>query len=153
LAGTELGVKEPQATFSACFGKAFLLVHPTKYAEILAQKMEKHGSNAYLINTGWVSGKYGVGYRIPIMDNRVTIDAILDGSLEKAEYETLPLLNLSIPKSLPGLKSDVNPRNSWKDKDDYDVTAKKLAQMFIDNFKNFTDTEKGKALVVAGPQL
>jgi len=153
VAGTELGVKEPQATFSACFGKAFLLVHPTEYAEILAQKMEEHASNAYLINTGWVSGKYGVGYRIPIMDNRVTIDAILDGSLEKAEYETLPILNLSIPKSLPGLESDVNPRNSWEDKDDYDATAKKLAQMFIDNFENFTDTEEGKVLVVAGLQL
>ncbi|VAX35876.1 Phosphoenolpyruvate carboxykinase [ATP] [hydrothermal vent metagenome] len=153
VAGTELGVKEPQATFSACFGKAFLLVHPTQYAQILAEKMEAHECHAYLINTGWVSGKYGVGYRIPIMDNRIIIDAILDGSLEKAEYETLPILNLNIPKSLSGLESDVHPRNAWNDKNEYDATAIKLAEMFINNFKNFTDTEKGKTLVAAGPQL
>jgi len=153
VAGTELGVKEPQATFSACFGKAFLLLDPVKYAEILAQKMEEHGSNAYLINTGWVAGKYGEGYRIPIMDNRVTVDAILNGSLEKVEYEEIPILNLNIPKSLPGLESGVNPRLLWKDQNDYDATAGKLAEMFIENFKNFTDTKQGQILVSAGPQL
>lgn len=153
VAGTERGVTEPQATFSACFGKAFLLVHPTKYAEILAKKMEEHDSKAYLINTGWVSGKYGVGHRIPLQDNRVTIDRILDGTLDKAEYENLPTLNLQVPKKLEGLVSDVNPRNSWADKDDYDATAKKLAEMFIKNFQLFTDTEKGKSLVQAGPQI
>lgn len=154
VAGTELGVKEPQATFSACFGKAFLLLHPTKYAEILAQKMEKHGAQAYLINTGWVAGKYGVGYRISLPDNRATLDAIFTGELENAEYETLPVLNLQIPKSVSSVDSALlNPRNVWKDKEDYDTTVKKLAQMFIENFKNFTDTQKGKALVSAGPQL
>ncbi len=153
VAGTELGVSEPQATFSACFGKAFLLVHPTKYAEILAQKMEEHMANAYLITTGWVSGKYGVGHRIPITDNRIIIDAIFDGSLEKEEFETLPILNLSIPKSYSKIQSDVNPRNAWENKEEYDQTAKKLAEMFIKNFENFTDTEKGKSLVAAGPQL
>jgi len=153
VAGTELGVTEPQATFSACFGKAFLLVHPTKYAEILAKKMEEHQSSAYLINTGWVCGQYGTGHRIPIIDNRITIDAILDGSLGKAEYETLDILNLRIPKNLPGLKSKLNPREAWSDKAEYDKVAKKLAQMFINNFSQFTDTEKGKSLINAGPKL
>ena len=137
VAGTELGVKEPQATFSACFGKAFLLVHPTMYAEILAKKMEEHNSHAWLINTGWVSGKYGVGNRIPILDNRVTIDAIIDGSLEEANYETLPHINLEIPDKLPGLESSLNPKESWEDKADYDTTVKKLSKMFIDNFEQF----------------
>lgn len=154
VAGTELGVKEPQATFSACFGKAFLLVHPTKYAEILAQKMEKHDSQAYLINTGWVAGKYGVGHRISLPDNRAILDAIFAGELENTEYETLLTLNLQIPKTVTGVDSALlNPRNGWEDKEDYDVTVKKLSQMFIENFKNFTDTEEGKALVAAGPQL
>jgi len=153
VAGTELGVTEPTATFSACFGKAFLLVHPTKYAEILAQKMDEHNSNAYLINTGWVSGKYGVGHRISLPDNRRAIDAIFDGSLDAAETETMPLFNLQIPKGLTGYDSDFNPRNSWEDKDAYDQTAKNLAEMFIKNFELFTDTEIGKSLVSAGPQL
>lgn len=153
VAGTELGVTEPQATFSACFGKAFLSVHPVKYAEILAQKMEQHGSNAYLINTGWVCGQYGVGHRIPITDNRKIIDQIFDGTLEKAEFEKLPVLNLSIPKSLPGLSTDLNPRKAWQDKDEYDRIAKKLAEMFIANFKTFTDSAMGKALESAGPQV
>lgn len=153
VAGTELGVTEPQATFSACFGKAFLLLHPTKYAEILAQKMEEHKSNAYLINTGWVCGQYGIGHRIPIIDNRVTIDAILNGSLEKAEYQTLAVHNLSIPKNLPGLQSKLDPREAWENKDEYDKVSRKLAQMFINNFAKFTDTEKGKSLVSAGPQI
>ena len=153
VAGTELGVTEPQATFSACFGKAFLTVHPVKYAEILAEKMDQHGSRAYLINTGWVCGQYGVGHRIPIMDNRVTIDHIFSGELESAEYEHLDTLNLDIPKSLSGLKSQLNPRDAWEDKDEYDRVCRKLAQMFIDNFKTFTDTRMGKALEAAGPQL
>ncbi len=154
VAGTELGVKEPSATFSACFGKAFLSVHPTKYAEILAQKMEEHGASAYLINTGWIAGPYGVGYRIPLKDNRLSIDAILDGSLNKAEFETLLPFNLQIPKAVNGMDANIlNPRHLWADKQAYDAAARKLASMFIENFKLFTDTPKGKALVAAGPQL
>lgn len=153
VAGTELGVTEPSATFSACFGKAFLTVHPTKYAQILAKKMEEHKSHAWLINTGWVSGKYGVGYRIALKDNRVTVDAILDGTLEKAQYENLAILNLSIPKSLPGLQAKLNPREAWSNKEEYDQAAKKLAEMFIKNFQNFADTSEGKALVSAGPKV
>jgi phosphoenolpyruvate carboxykinase (ATP) len=153
VAGTELGVKEPQATFSACYGKAFLLVHPTKYAEILANKMQEHGANAYLINTGWVSGKYGVGHRIALKDNRVIIDRILDGSIDDLEFEKLPILNMAIPKGDIGIEASLNPRDAWKDKEAYDVLAKELAGMFIKNFKTFTDTDQGKALVAAGPQV
>lgn len=154
VAGTELGVKEPSATFSACFGKAFLSVHPTKYAEILAQKMEEHNASAYLINTGWIAGPYGVGYRIPLKDNRLSIDAILDGSLDKGEFETLLPFNLQIPKAVNGMDANIlNPRHLWADKGAYDAAARKLAAMFIANFQLFIDTPKGKALVAAGPQL
>ncbi len=154
VAGTERGIKEPQATFSACFGKAFLLLHPTSYAEILGAKMDQHKSQVYLINTGWIGGAYGVGRRIPLKDNRAAIDAIFSGALEQSEFEILPVFNLSIPKILPGVDAaTLNPRKLWKDKDAYDVTLKKLAGMFIENFKHFTDTPKGQALVAAGPQL
>jgi len=154
VAGTELGVKEPQATFSACFGKAFLMVHPTIYAHILARKMDEHGSSAYLINTGWIAGPYGVGYRIPLKDNRLVIDAIFDGSLDQGAFETLPVFNLRVPKTVAGVDAKIlNPRNLWKDKEAYDLQAARLAQMFINNFKLFTDTPEGKALVAAGPQL
>ncbi len=154
VAGTELGVKEPKATFSACFGKAFLLVHPTKYAEILAKKMAEHHSSAYLLNTGWVAGKYGVGYRIPLKENRVAIDAILDGSLDQCEFESTPIFNLQIPKAVKGADTKLlNPRNMWADKEAYDRMLLELGAMFIGNFKNFTNTPIGKFLVDAGPQL
>jgi phosphoenolpyruvate carboxykinase (ATP) len=154
VAGTELGVKEPKATFSACFGKAFLLLHPTKYAEILAKKMEEHNSSAYLINTGWIAGKYGVGHRIPLKDNRASVDAILDGSLDRGEFETMPIFNLQIPKAVKGMEASIlNPRNIWTDKKAYDQTLLELGAMFIGNFKNFTDTPIGHSLVDAGPQL
>ncbi len=154
VAGTELGVKEPQATFSACFGKAFLTVHPTLYATILAAKMEEHQAQAYLINTGWVAGPYGVGHRIALNDNRCAIDAIVNGLLDQGEFETLPIFNLQIPKSIDGVESYLlNPRHSWANKEAYDLQARKLAGMFIENFKLFTDTPQGKALVGAGPQI
>lgn len=154
VAGTELGVTEPKATFSACFGKAFLLLHPTKYADIFGQKIEQHGSIVYLINTGWVAGQYGVGYRIPLKDNRTVIDEIFAGRLDDAEYETMPVFNLRIPKTVQGVDSKMlNPRNLWPNKNEYDAALRKLAGMFIENFKNFTDTPKGKALAAAGPQL
>ncbi|MBI4309335.1 MAG: phosphoenolpyruvate carboxykinase (ATP), partial [Candidatus Omnitrophica bacterium] len=138
VAGTELGVKEPSATFSACFGKAFLTVHPTKYAAILAQKMEEHGSCAYLINTGWIAGPYGVGHRMPLKDNRLSVDAILDGSLDQGPFETLPVFNLQIPRTVAGVDAKIlNPRNLWTDQNAYDVQANKLARMFINNFKIF----------------
>lgn len=154
VAGTELGVKQPQATFSACFGKAFLMVHPTLYADILAKKMEEHNSTAYLINTGWIAGPYGVGYRIPLKDNRLAVDAILDGSLDKTLFETLPVFNLQIPKHIHGVDDKMlNPRNLWADKNAYDAAARKLGGMFIENFKLFCDTPIGRGLVNAGPQI
>ncbi len=154
VAGTELGVKEPKATFSACFGKAFLLVHPTKYAEILARKMKEHNASAYLLNTGWVTGKYGVGYRIPLKINRLSIDAILDGTIGEAGYETMPVFNLQIPKTVKGVEAGMlNPRNSWTDKNAYDKTLQELGAMFVENFKNFIDSPIGKSLVNAGPQV
>ena len=141
VAGTELGVKEPQATFSACFGKAFLMVHPTKYAQILAQKMQEHDSSAYLINTGWIAGPYGVGYRIPLKDNRRAVDAILDGSIDAAGYDVLPVFNIQIPRHINGVDdATLNPRHLWADKNAYDAALRKLGGMFIENFKLFSDT-------------
>jgi phosphoenolpyruvate carboxykinase (ATP) len=154
VAGTELGVKEPQATFSACFGKAFLMVHPTLYAEILAQKMQEHHSSAYLLNTGWVAGPYGVGHRFPLKDNRLAVDAILDGSIDKSGFETLPVFNLQVPKHINGVDDKIlNPRHSWADKNAYDASLRKLAGLFIENFKLFTDTPNGRNLINAGPRL
>jgi phosphoenolpyruvate carboxykinase (ATP) len=154
VAGTERGVLEPTATFSACFGKAFLLVHPTQYAQILAQKMKEHHASAYLLNTGWIGGPYGIGQRISINDNRLSVDAILDGSLDQAEFETLGIFNLQIPKSVKGMDSRIlNPRNLWADPKAYDQKERQLAGMFAENFKLFSDTLHGKALVQSGPQI
>lgn len=155
VAGTERGVTEPKATFSACFGKAFLLVHPTMYADILGKKMEEHGASAYLVNTGWIGGQYGVGKRISIKNNRLTIDAILDGALDQGPFDIMPVFNLRVPRTVPGVDPAIlYPRNSWADKEAYDVLLVKLANMFIENFKNFTDTDKGRQLAEkAGPKV
>ena len=152
VAGTELGVTEPKATFSACFGQAFLALHPTVYADILGKKMQEHNARAYLVNTGWSGGQYGVGQRMPLEVTRRIIDVILDGSLEKLGFEKMAIFNLEIPKSIVGIDANIlNPRNAWGNKNAYDTTARKLAESFIDNFKKYTDTPKGKALVSAGP--
>jgi len=154
VAGTERGIKEPVPSFSAAFGAAFLLLHPTKYAEELIKKMEEHGSVAYLVNTGWVGGPYGVGERMDLPSTRKIIDNILDGTLDNVEYEQLPYFGLWIPKEIPGCSKDIcNPRNAWSNPDEWDKSAKVLAQKFIDNFVSFTDNEEGKRLVVAGPEL
>lgn len=154
IAGTEMGVTEPKAVFSSCFGQAFLMLHPAKYADILGQKIEKHGATIYLVNTGWVGGKYGVGSRMSLDANRRSIDAILDGSLDRAQFAVLPIFNLQIPAQIAGVDPNIlNPRNMWKDKAGYDQTAKKLAEMFIANFKKFEDTPMAKSLAAAGPQL
>ncbi len=154
LAGTELGVVEPQPTFSSCFGQAFLMLHPTAYARELVKKMNQHGSKAYLVNTGWIGGQYGVGHRIDLPSTRAIISAILDGSFDNVEYDVLPIFNLQIPKWLPGVDSALlNPRNQWKNPADWDNAARNLAQKFIDNFKTFTDNEWGQKLVAAGPTL
>lgn len=154
VAGTEVGVKEPQTTFSSCFGAPFLLLHPTAYAHVLGDKMDEHGATAYLINTGWSGGSYGVGSRMSLKITRAIIDAILDDSLDAAEFETMPIFNFEIPKSLHDVDDSVlNPRDAWDDQDAYDETARNLAQSFIDNFKTYTDTPEGHAVEKAGPTL
>ncbi|MCM1041865.1 MAG: phosphoenolpyruvate carboxykinase (ATP) [Bacteroides sp.] len=154
VAGTERGIKEPTPTFSSCFGAAFLLLHPTVYARELVKKMKLHNSTAYLVNTGWIGGPYGVGRRIDIPSTRAIINAILDGSLDKAPTEKIPVFNLDVPTVVNGVDSKIlNPRNLWANPEDWDKAARELGAKFIKNFENFTDTEEGKRLVAAGPQL
>ncbi len=150
LAGTERGITEPTPTFSACFGKAFLSLHPTQYAAVLKARMLQHGSQAFLVNTGWD----GSGKRISIKATRTIIDAILDGSLDHADTATLPIFNLAMPADLPGVENAIlDPRNSYAASALWDEKAKKLAGLFIDNFVQYTDTESGHKLVAAGPDL
>ncbi len=153
LAGTERGIKEPIPAFSSAFGAAFLTLHPTVYAKELAEKMEENGSTAYLVNTGWIGGAYGVGKRIGINETREIINAILDGSIDEEDYEILPPFGLHIPKNVKGVDSGIlNPKNTWKYEASYLKQAEKLADKFIENFENFADTEEGQRLVAAGPQ-
>ncbi len=150
LAGTERGITEPTPTFSACFGQAFLELHPTKYAEELVKKMEASGAKAYLVNTGW----NGTGKRISIKDTRGIIDAILDGSIEKTETKNIPYFNFEVPTALPGVDTNIlDPRNTYADASEWEVKAKDLAGRFIKNFAKYEGNEAGKALVSAGPQL
>ena len=153
LAGTERGIKEPIPAFSPAFGAAFLLLHPTVYAQELARKMEEHDSMAYLVNTGWTGGPYGRGKRIDIEDTRNIIKAILDDSIEEEEFVELPTFGLHIPTKLKGVDSFIlNPQNTWRYEIAYAKQAQALAEMFIENFESFTDTEEGKRLVAAGPK-
>ena len=150
LAGTERGITEPTPTFSACFGQAFLELHPTKYAEELVKKMEKSGAKAYLVNTGW----NGTGKRISIKDTRGIIDAILDGSILKADTKTIPYFNLAVPTELPGVDTNIlDPRNTYADGAEWDEKAKDLASRFVKNCVKYTGNDAGKALVDAGPKL
>ncbi|MDH3759612.1 MAG: phosphoenolpyruvate carboxykinase (ATP) [Gammaproteobacteria bacterium] len=150
LAGTERGITEPTPTFSACFGKAFLSLHPTRYAEVLNARMQQNGSQAYLVNTGWD----GSGKRISIKATRRIIDAILDGSLDKAETAILPVFNLAMPTDLPGVDNAIlDPRNSYADASQWNDKAQSLASLFVENFVQYTDTDSGKNLVSAGPTL
>jgi len=154
VAGTERGITEPVPSFSSCFGAAFLLLHPTRYADELIKKMDEHGAEAYLVNTGWIGGPHGIGKRIDLPTTRKIIDSILDGSLENIDYEELPIFGLNIPKALDGIDSKLfNPRNLWADATAWDSAAKNLAEKFIANFENFTDNEEGKRLVAAGPKI
>ena len=150
LAGTERGITEPTPTFSACFGQAFLELHPTKYAEELVKKMEASGAKAYLVNTGW----NGTGKRISIKDTRGIIDAILDGSILKAETKTIPYFNFEVPTALPGVDTNIlDPRNTYADPTEWDTKAKDLAGRFVKNFVKYTGNDAGKALVAAGPKV
>ncbi|MDH3381611.1 MAG: phosphoenolpyruvate carboxykinase (ATP) [Flavobacteriaceae bacterium] len=150
LAGTERGITAPQPTFSSCFGKAFLTLHPTKYGEELVKKMELHNATAYMVNTGW----NGTGKRISIKDTRAIIDRILDGSIEKAALKTIPIFNLQIPTALEGVDTNIlDPQKTYSKAEDWNAKATDLAELFINNFKQFTDNEEGKNLVEAGPHL
>ena len=150
LAGTERGITEPTPTFSACFGQAFLELHPTKYAEELVKKMQKSGAKAYLVNTGW----NGTGKRISIPDTRGIIDAILDGSILKAETKKIPMFNFEVPTSLPNVNPAIlDPRDTYADPAQWEEKAKDLASRFQKNFAKYTSNEAGKALVEAGPKL
>ena len=150
LAGTERGITEPTPTFSACFGAAFLSLHPTKYAEELVKRMEMSGAKAYLVNTGW----NGTGKRISIRDTRGIIDAILDGSIDKAPTKVIPFFSFTVPTELPGVDPAIlDPRDTYACACEWEEKAKDLAGRFIKNFNKFTGNEAGKALVAAGPQL
>ena len=150
LAGTERGITEPTPTFSACFGQAFLELHPTKYAEELVKKMEANGAKAYLVNTGW----NGTGKRITIKDTRGIIDAILSGDILKAETKKIPLFDLEVPTALPGVNPAIlDPRDTYADASEWETKAKDLAGRFVKNFVKYTGNDAGKALVAAGPKL
>ena len=150
LAGTERGITEPTPTFSACFGQAFLELHPTKYAEELVKRMEANGAKAYLVNTGW----NGTGKRISIKDTRGIIDAILNGDILNAPTKKIPYFNFEVPTELAGVDTNIlDPRNTYADASEWDAKAKDLAQRFVKNFAKYEGNEAGKALVAAGPQL
>ena len=150
LAGTERGITEPTPTFSACFGQAFLELHPTKYAEELVKKMQKSGAKAYLVNTGW----NGTGKRISIPDTRGIIDAILDGSIKSAPTKKIPYFDFEVPTELPGVSTEIlDPRDTYADAAEWDAKAQDLAGRFIKNFKKYETNDAGKALVAAGPKL
>ena len=150
LAGTERGITEPTPTFSACFGQAFLELHPTKYAEELVKKMKQSGAKAYLVNTGW----NGTGKRISIRDTRGIIDAILNHSIDSAPTKKIPYFNFTVPTKLEGVATDIlDPRDTYTNAAQWDEKAKDLAARFIKNFKKYENNEAGKALVAAGPQL
>lgn len=150
LAGTERGVTEPTPTFSACFGAAFLSLHPTKYGQELVKRMNAVGAKAYLVNTGW----NGTGKRISIKDTRGIIDAILDGSIDKAPTKEIPYFRFAVPIELPGVDSKIlDPRDTYADASEWDAKARDLSERFIKNFTKFTGNEAGKALVEAGPKL
>ena len=150
LAGTERGITEPTPTFSACFGQAFLELHPTKYAEELVKRMQKSGAKAYLVNTGW----NGTGKRISIKDTRGIIDAILNGDILKAPTKKIPIFDIEVPTSLPGVDTGIlDPRDTYESAEIWEEKAKDLAGRFINNFKKYEGNEAGKALVSAGPKL
>ena len=149
LAGTERGVTTPQPSFSPAFGEAFLTLHPTMYAQRLVEKMNQHGAKAYLVNTGW----NGTGKRISLKDTRAIIDAIITGSIEEAETIHVPIMNLTAPAKLEGVSDILDPRNTYADKSEWEAKARKLAAMYIENFKQYCDNDAAIALIPSGPQV
>lgn len=153
VAGTEVGVKEPQATFSACFGAPFLVLHPARYAELLAEKMRTHKSKAWLVNTGWSGGAYGTGSRMSLKYTRAIIDAIHDGSLTDAPTVTDPVFGLEVPTECHNVPGEILvPKKTWADKSAFDATAAKLAGLFVENFKHY-ESDASEAIKAAGPKL
>ena len=153
VAGTEMGITEPTLTFSACFGKVFLPLHPTKYAELLGEKLKTNNVNVWLLNTGWVGGKYGVGSRIKLSYTRSLITAALNGELDNVEYGTTPYFKLNFPKSCPNVPSEIlEPKNAWKDKEDFNKTAQNLAASFVKNFEQYASAANAEILAAA-PQV
>jgi len=151
VAGTERGVTEPQATFSACFGAPFMPLHPTVYAELLAEKIRKHEAKVWLVNTGWTGGEYGVGHRMKLPHTRRMLKEAIEGNLDNVEYKKDPIFGLSIPQQVDGVPDSVlTPRDTWENTGSYDAKAKKLAKMFIDNFEQFAD-EASDELMAAAP--
>ena len=151
LAGTERGIKEPQATFSTCFGAPFLPMHPSVYAEMLGKKIDEHGANVFLINTGWSGGPYGVGSRMKIKYTRAMVTAALEGKLNDVEYELHPIFNVMVPKTCPNVPDEVlNPREMWEDKAAYDKAAQELANMFVKNFSKYDNMPEN--IIKAGPK-
>ncbi len=154
VAGTERGVTEPTATFSACFGEAFLPLHPTDYAKLLGEKIDEHNVNVYLVNTGWTGGAYGTGKRMSIKDTRACINGILDGSILNSEFETTKTFNFNVPKTLGSIDPKVlNPREAWEDKAEFDTKRDELASMFVKNFKKYLTDDSDFDFTAAGPAL
>jgi phosphoenolpyruvate carboxykinase (ATP) len=152
VAGTEMGVSEPQATFSACFGAAFLVWHPTKYAEMLAHRLKTHRAEAWLVNTGWSGGAFGTGHRIDLAHTRAIIDAIHDGSLAKAPTRTDPIFGLAVPERVAGVPSEIlQPRETWSDPAAYRQAAQRLASLFEQNFRQYAP-DASQSVVAAGPR-
>ena len=150
VAGTEVGIKEPSTTFSACFGKAFLPLHPTRYAELLGEKLKKNKVNVWMVNTGWSGGPYGIGSRIKLDYTRALITAALNGDLNKVEYDQLPVFGLAMPKNCPNVPSEVlNPRETWSDKNAYDAKAATLAAAFVKNFAQYAEYANEEILSAA----
>lgn len=153
VAGTERGITEPQATFSACFGSPFMPMHPTVYAELLAERIRKYNVHVWLVNTGWTGGPYGVGSRMKLAYTRTMLNAAISGVLKDVSYDVDPIFGLNIPRSVPGVPDEVlNPRNTWTNKDDYDRKAKELAAMFRKNFEKYAD-QASHEVIEAGPRV
>jgi phosphoenolpyruvate carboxykinase (ATP) len=153
VAGTERGVTEPEATFSACFGAPFMPLHPTVYAELLADKIRKHNSTVWLLNTGWTGGPYGEGHRMKLGHTRQMLSEALEGNISDATFEIDPVFGLAIPTEVDDVPNEILfPRNTWSDKEAYDKKADKLASMFAENFKQFKE-EASEELIKAGPKV
>lgn len=153
VAGTEEGVNEPKPVFSACFAAPFIPLHPVEYAEMFGKKMKEHDVNVWMINTGWSGGPYGVGSRMKLSYTRAMITAALEGQLDDVEYEAHPVFKMMMPKSCPGVPSEIlNPRDTWEDKNNYDEKANSLAKQFIKNFEKFAG-HAGAEILAAAPKV